>query len=61
VTDPILRLKRPEEYFPSPEDCRAMEEVQKEIRESDLGEEGRLRELNDWSSLANLAVGAEGI
>jgi hypothetical protein len=55
-----IRLKRPEDFFKAPEDCRAIEEVKRELQESpSLLDAVQLREQEDWSVLADRVVGAE--
>jgi hypothetical protein len=57
-----IKLKSPKEFFPSPTPTTAIEDVKREIRKNDDGllDERQLREQEDWSFLANRAVGAEG-
>lgn len=56
-----LRLMRPEEFFTSPEEFRAISDVKQELREGheSVLDEAQLREQEDWTFLANRVVGAE--
>ena len=57
-----LKLKRPDEFFTSPKECSAIQDVKKELHETqaDLRDLGQVREQENWSFLANRVVGAEG-
>lgn len=56
------KLKRPDEFFTSPKECSAIQDVKKELHEGQTGllDLGQIREQEDWSFLANRVVGAEG-
>ena len=57
-----FKLKRPDEFFTSPKECSAIQDVKKELQASQAGllDLGQIREQEDWSFLANRVVGAEG-
>jgi hypothetical protein len=62
MSEGLLTLKRPEDYFTSPQASSVIEDVKKELQEGsgNLLDEAQLREQEDWSFLANRIVGAEG-
>ncbi len=62
MTEPRFTFKRPEDFFTSPTECLAIEDVKRELRETQSShpDDGQMREQEDWSFLANRVVGAEG-
>lgn len=59
-TPDIPHLKSLDEFFPSPHENHILEDVQREILESQgLIDENLLRAQQNWSFLANRIVGSE--
>ena len=54
-------LKRPDEFFTSPSECSAIDDVKNDFweRQSAALHQQQIREQEDWSFLANQVVGAE--